>query len=102
MKTHIIAIASIAGLCLTPAAFASDKFEFDFEFSPVEVSNETGAETIYEELEKMIEEKCEPKHALDKFRDRANTEKCVDITLETTVAELDNPDITAVHKTRRG
>lgn len=102
MKTYIIAIASIAGLCLTPAAFASDKFEFEFEFSPVEVNTEVGAESVYEELEAMIKDKCAPQHSLDKYRDRANTEKCVDETLKTAVSKLDNPEVTAVHKARRG
>lgn len=102
MKTHIIAIASIAGLCLTPAAFATEKFEFEFEFSPVEVSTEVGAEAIYEELEKMIEDKCAPEDFIERYNGRRATEICVEETLETAIAQLDNPDVEAVHKARRG
>ena len=74
MKTQIIALASIASLALAPAAFASDKFEFDFKFSPVEVSTEIGAEKVYEALEEMIKSKCEPDSQRAKIRDHAYTE----------------------------
>lgn len=50
MKIRLISLAAMASLMLTPAALASDKFEFDFSFSPVEVSTELGAQAAYAEL----------------------------------------------------
>lgn len=102
MKTHIIALATIASLAVAPAAFASDKFEFDFKFSPVEVSTEIGAEKVYDALEEMIESKCEPDSTRAKIRERVYTEQCIRKTIEQAVADIDDPALTALHEDRRG
>ena len=102
MKTRIIAIAAIASLAFTPAALASDNFEFEFDFSPVEISSEIGAEKAYEELEAMIEEKCEPRDTREKVFYRALTEQCLSETLEQAVADINEPELTAVHKAKTG
>lgn len=102
MKTRLLAIAAIASLSLAPTALASDKFEFDFDFSPVEVSTEAGAEKAYTELEQMIEDQCEPNTVREKIHNRAATERCVSITIEQAVADIDEPNLTAVHKAKRG
>ena len=102
MKTRIITIAAISAFALSPAAFASDKFEFEFDFSPVEISSETGAKEVYEELEEMIEENCEPVELKMRLQHRAATQQCIDNTIEQTVADLDQPELTAVHEAQRG
>jgi len=102
MKTRIIAIAAITSFALTPAALASDTFEFEFDFSPVEISSEIGAEEVYEELEAMIENKCAPTDNREKVVYRALTEECVTSTLEQAVADINEPELTAVHKAQKG
>lgn len=102
MKTSIATIAVIASLACAPAAFASDKFEAVFDFAPVEVSTTEGAVKVYDELEAMIEEKCEPRDSYDKIFNRGLTEACVDDAIEQAVADMAQPEVTAIHEARRG
>lgn len=102
MKIRIAAIAAIASLAFAPAAIADDTFEFDFSFSPTEVSSEIGAEETYEKLEAMIKDKCEPNTTREKIRYLADTQACVDETLNEVVAKMDKPEVTSIHEARRG
>jgi len=98
MKTRMIAIASLTALALTPTALASDKFEFDFHFSPVEISSEIGAKEVYEELKATIEKECEPSNHRERVFQRAEAEECMNDTLEQAIAAIDDPTLTATHK----
>lgn len=102
MTFRIVAIAAIASLAIAPAALADDTFEFDFSFSPTEVSTDIGAEQTYEKLEAMIKDKCEPSTTREKIRYMADTEACVDATLTEVVAKINKPEITSIHEARRG
>ena len=102
MKNRIVTIAALASLAFAPAAFASDKFEAVFDFAPVEVSTPEGAEKIYEELEAMIEKKCEPRESYEKFLNRSLTQACVDEAIDQAVADIGQPEVTAIHEARRG
>lgn len=102
MKTRIATIAAIASLAFAPAAFASDKFEIEFSFSPVEVATADGAEKIYDDLEAAIKEECQPTNMRARIQRTLTTEACINATLDEAVAELDAPEVTKVHEIRRG
>lgn len=105
MKKAILPIFSALCLAATPAAFASDNFEIEFEFSPVEVSTEDGAAAIYSDLETLIEEECAPSgntRTIEELRYRADTEICIDQALSDAVAQIQSPEVTKVHKAKRG
>lgn len=107
MKNRILPLAAISSLtlasfALAPAALATENFEFDFDFSPVEVSTEIGAEKAYDALEERLETECAPKTNHEKIFNRVLTEQCVDNAIETAVLEMDKPELTAIHKARRG
>lgn len=102
MKTKIAATAAFIGLALAPAAFADDKFELEFDFSPTEVATEIGAQEVYDELEAMIEDQCEPNTVRDKVRLKAETDLCVETALTQAVEDMDKPEITRIHQSRQG
>lgn len=105
MKKAILPIFATLSLAVTPAAFASDKFEVEFDFSPVEVSTEEGAANVYSDLEAMIEEKCAPPsgiRAIEKARQLAATEVCVDEALSDAIAQIESPEVTKIHEAKRG
>ncbi|MEO9969581.1 MAG: UrcA family protein [Hyphomonadaceae bacterium] len=105
MKKAILPIFAALSLAATPAAFASDNFEFEFEFSPVEVSTEDGAAAVYSDLETLIEEECAPlgnSAPIEEFRYRASTKICIDQALSEAVAQIQSPEVTKVHEAKRG
>jgi len=103
MKTTILPVFAALSLAVTPAAFASDKFEVEFDYSPVEVASENGAEQVYADLEALIEEQCEPDgSAFEKMRQQTATRICVERTINDAVAQLEEPEVTKVHEAKRG
>ena len=102
MKTRIATLAVIAGLAFAPAAIASEKFEIEFDFSPVEVATEEGAEKTYADLKSMIEKECEPLFGARRVIERIETRQCVSDTLDKAVAEIDAPEVTRIHEASRG
>ncbi len=103
MKNAILPIFAALSLAVTPAAFASDKFEMEFEFSPVEVSTEEGAKQVYAELEAEIEAECTPDvDAIGQMRIRNAVKNCIDDTLDAAVAQMDQPEVTRIHEAKRG
>lgn len=104
MKTRLITATVLAGFIAAPAALASEKFEVVFDFSPTEAATDIGAEKIYDEMEDMIREKCEPSTSRERMRLRniAATEECISVTLNDAVEKMDKPAVTEVHKARRG
>ncbi|MEO0882109.1 MAG: UrcA family protein [Pseudomonadota bacterium] len=101
MKTAIATIA-IASFALSPAAFATDRFEVEFTYTPAEVATEEGAEATYNELEAMIETECAPKPYPRSISERSINEDCVDDALADAVDQIDQPELNRVHKERRG
>lgn len=102
MKTRIITAAAIVSIAFSPAAFASDRFEIDFDYSPVEVATPEGAEKAYNKLEEMITDECEPNSARERVMERRATEECIDRALDDAVAKMDKPKVTSIHEARRG
>jgi UrcA family protein len=103
MKTAILPIFAALSLAVTPAAFASDKFEIDFEYSPVEVSTEYGAGQVYAELEAEIIEECTPNlRPIERLKQQNETRACIEETLNAAVAQMDQPEVTKAHEAKRG
>jgi len=103
MKTAILPIFAALSLAVTPAAFASDKFEIEFEFSPVEVATEYGAEQVYAELEAEIRNECTPTmRTIERIKRQNEIQDCIDEALDTAVAQMDQPEVTKVHEAKRG
>lgn len=103
MKNTILPVFAALSLAIAPAAFASDKFEIDFDYSTVEVATAEGAEKIYSDLEARIENECEPAGpAFQRQRQRVSTSICVDRAIGEAVAQMQEPEVTKVHETKRG
>lgn len=103
MKKAILPIFAALGLALTPAAFASEKFEVEFEYSTVEVSTEEGAEKIYAELEAVIERQCEIDNwVVRPVKGNALEATCVDRSIADVVEQMQAPELTKIHEAKRG
>ena len=103
MKNAILPIFAALSLAATPAAFASDKFEIDFEYSPVEVATEYGAKQVYAELEAEIEDECTPNvRPMERLKVIDETRACIEETLNAAVEQMDQPEVTKVHEAKRG
>ncbi|MEL6323212.1 MAG: UrcA family protein [Pseudomonadota bacterium] len=100
MKTRIIAAAAIATAFAAPSALAAETFEFDFDYSPVEVATEDGAQQTYEELKERITEECQPAKPVERIRQYNDTVQCVERTLDQAVAQMDQPAVTDIHEGR--
>ncbi|MEL7128248.1 MAG: UrcA family protein [Pseudomonadota bacterium] len=102
MNTRIALISAAAAVVALPTAFAAERFEAEFTYSPVEVSTPEGAAETYADLEAMIENYCEPESSQNRIRERTATENCVKVALDDAVRKMDKPEITRIHEASQG
>ena len=103
MKRAILPIFAALGLAITPAASASEKFEVEFEYSTIEVATEEGAEKIYADLEAMIEHQCEADNSVVRpAKSYARKAACIDQSIASAVEQMQSPELTEIHKAKRG
>lgn len=103
MKSTLLPLIAFVGLAIAPAASASDKFEIDFEYSPVEVSTEYGAKQVYAELEAEITKQCTPNvRPIERLQRDREIRACIDEAIGTAVAQINQPEVSKVHKAKRG
>lgn len=100
IRTLTIA-AFAAGTLALPAAAVED-LTINITYPAELLETNTGAQTVYEEISEAAEEVCEQSNPTERLRYMLASKKCEAEALDTAVARIDAPRLTAIHAAANG
>lgn len=97
MKRPLIAAALALGLLATPALAATSNFPIEVEFTRANLDTAKGAAAEYKSIRDQVEDRCEAENAGIKFFSTGAIANCTKITMDATIEQIDNPNLSKVH-----
>lgn len=98
MKT-IIASFAVAGLSVTPTAFADSDFEFTFKYDASELMTAEGTQAVYERLQDKVRRACDL-HGKPTLAQMRLEKACEAKTTETALKNISSGRLVAYHQAK--